>query len=243
MKSTLRAVLLYVKTLMQQLIPLSVSPRVLHEIPYFSQWESPQLVDKILAKEISAKDDPLWKRSGATSEREYVNWSWSVCGMACLKMVLATELHSVIPILNLAHDCEKHGGYKINTVAYTHEEFQNAISGLIFKPCVDYLQTTFQLSAFVNNYMTRNDIISAIYKKQYVIVSVNAKIRDPQSQNSQKGGHLVLITGYDIRKKILYLHNPSGYYGKSQKNAAISFYDFDRFFANRGIVILSKNST
>lgn len=42
---------------------------------YFSQWESPQLVDKILQRSISAIDDPNWKNSGAIDKNEYLNWS------------------------------------------------------------------------------------------------------------------------------------------------------------------------
>ncbi|MEK7571158.1 MAG: hypothetical protein AAB553_02700 [Patescibacteria group bacterium] len=61
-------------------------------IPYFSQWESPTLVDTIVRKKISAKDDPRWKNSGAKTKAEYELWSHNTCGMACLKMILAKEL-------------------------------------------------------------------------------------------------------------------------------------------------------
>jgi hypothetical protein len=36
-------------------------------------------------------DDPLWQQSGAQTVEEYAQWATNLCGMACLKMILATR--------------------------------------------------------------------------------------------------------------------------------------------------------
>ncbi|MFZ1250289.1 MAG: hypothetical protein WAR37_02480 [Candidatus Microsaccharimonas sp.] len=54
---------------------------------------------------------------------------------------------------------------------------------------------------------------------------------------NKKGGHLVLVLGYDLDKRLLYLYNPSGFETYTQEYASISFKDFKKFFGGRGIVI------
>lgn len=73
------------------------------------------------------------------------------------------------------------------------------------------------------------------------MASVSPHIKKPKQFNSKKGGHLILILGYDLDKKILYLHNPSGIYRESQEYAEVSFKDFKKFFDFKGIVICSLN--
>src|SRR3989338_258315 len=73
---------------------------VYKNVPYFSQWESKDLVNDIINKKISAKDDPLWKKSGAKNKKEYELWSWNGCGMACFKMILAYKFKKEIPVVD-----------------------------------------------------------------------------------------------------------------------------------------------
>lgn len=46
-----------------------------------------------------------------------------------------------------------------------------------------------------------------------------------------------LATGYDLDKKLLYINNPSGHKTETQDHAKVSFDDFEKFFAHKGIVI------
>jgi|SRR5215213_9575541 len=81
--------------------PLPASDKYLHHnVPYFSQWESPKLNKQILEKKISTDDDPRWEDSGALTKQEYNQWSWSGCGMACTKMILA-KTSKVVPLVEL----------------------------------------------------------------------------------------------------------------------------------------------
>ena len=61
-------------------------------VPFFSQWETPDMTMDVLAEgaEVALRRDPLWKGSGAETLDEYAVWAANICGMACLKMILAT---------------------------------------------------------------------------------------------------------------------------------------------------------
>src|SRR5690348_738455 len=81
------------------------------DVPYFSQWETADMTSQVLAEgPLALLRDPLWRNSGAETIEEYARWAVNVCGMACLKMILAArgEFH---PILSLARACTDYGGY------------------------------------------------------------------------------------------------------------------------------------
>lgn len=177
---------------------------------------------------MNAKDDPNWKLSGAKSKEEYVSWSWNGCGMACLKMVLAHKQHKTVPLVRLGKKCAKYGGYVMPL-----EES----SGLLYAPFSNFVLQEFGLKAKVVAPMVRQEIINELTNGNYVIASVNSSIRHPASHPKTRGGHLVLVLGYDLNKKELYFHNPSGDTHKTQEYAAIGFGDFKKFFGNRGIII------
>lgn len=206
-------------------------------ISYFSQWESPELVDDILSNKIDARQDPLWKNSGALNPLEYLNWSWSICGIACLKMILESKGNIKYPLIKLAKNGLTHGFYSINKSAYQKEDYVNSISNLKYKPFVKFINENLPLSSIIINSSTLKEIIYYLEKKYFVIASVNAKIRDPKSNPPKKGGHLVLILGYDMKNKTLTFHNPSGIYRKSQEYTKISFSEFNKFFDNKGIIV------
>lgn len=72
----------------------------------------------------------------------------------------------------------------------------------------------------------------------YVIVSVDPRIKDVKNNKSlQKGGHLVLITGFNRQNRTILFHNSDGILDYSQINYEITFNEFLRFFAGRGIII------
>ena len=62
------------------------------KVPYFSQWETPEMTLSVLAEGSAALlRDPLWRQSGAETVEDYARWAVNVCGMACLKMILAAR--------------------------------------------------------------------------------------------------------------------------------------------------------
>ncbi len=201
----------------------------LHEnVPYFSQWESPELVESILSKEISADQDPHWKKSGADSKEEYVAWSWSGCGMACTKMLVAHLKNIDVPLVELGKQCATYGGYTLPV--------EKSV-GLVYGPFVSFAKNDLGLTAKAVFPLLIPEIIEELSAGNYVIASVSPKIRHPSDKPTKKGGHLVLMLGYDLDKQTLYFHNPSGFVNETQEYASISFADFKKFFGGRGIVI------
>lgn len=198
------------------------------EVPYFSQWESPDMTLPLVAEGPSALHrDPLWRNSGAETVEDYARWAVNVCGMACLKMILAVrgEVH---PTLELARACTAYGGYVVN-------EHDGSIKGLIYEPFVRFVRDRFGLSAET---MTNVDIAMVpglLSRRRFFIASVHPGIRWPDRDPPSKGGHLVLVTAASPGE--IRFHNPSGHDRQSQVNATLPLAIFDRFFANRGIAV------
>lgn len=177
---------------------------------------------------LSADADPKWKASGAKAKKEHLEWTWNMCGMACFKMVLVHRNGKAVPLIELGKLCMKYGGYS--------QPFETS-NGLGYKNFITFVKSEFDISARIAAPLLIRDIQVELARGNYVIISVSPAIRDITATPKSKGGHLVLVTGYDLDKKMTYLHNPSGFFGKSQKHAAVPFKDFNRFFAGRGIII------
>ncbi|EJN04189.1 C39 family peptidase [Phyllobacterium sp. YR531] len=196
--------------------------------PYFSQWETPEMTLPVLSEGPAAlRRDPLWRNSGADTIEEYVRWANNVCGMACLKMILAArgEVHST---LSLARACTDYGGYVVN-------ETDDSIKGLIYAPFVTFVTERFGLSAEVRTNVATIDIPEIFSEHEFFMASVNSSIRWPENEPPSKGGHLVLGTG--ASQGSVRFHNPSGHDQVSQADVELPLTRFDRFFANRGIAV------
>lgn len=208
---------------------VTAKPVFIHqEVAYFSQWESPELVKSILNDVIRAEDDPKWRRSGASTPEEYADWSWSGCGLACLKMILAHALKQVIPLVTLGRQALEYGVYRLPLKAHP---------GLYYLPFKEFITKKYGLRARVISGMSMGDIIHALNSQGYVIASVSPEIRSPGSKPVLHAGHLILIIGYDLRRKYIYFHNPSQPTSANQNHSQISFKDFQKFFAYRGVVV------
>lgn len=203
------------------------------------------MVDGILSEKIKAQGDPLWKRSGAKTREEYTIWSWSICGMACLKMILIDKYKKNYALVELGKKCLEYGGYKDNSSKYDTAQLleegksipSSYLDGLFYESFLRFIKKEFGLNGKIIRPMIIGDIIKSLSNQDYVIASVNSSIRNPKLKPKFKGGHLVLVTGYDLNQRLLYIHNPSGFYNKPQEHFPIGFEDFEKFFAYRGVVI------
>ncbi|RUW84413.1 hypothetical protein EOA35_36585, partial [Mesorhizobium sp. M8A.F.Ca.ET.023.01.1.1] len=119
-------------------------------VPFFSQWETPDMTLAVLADgaEAALRRDPLWQGSGAATRDEYAVWAANVCGMACLKMILATR-GQIVPTIELARRCTGYGGYVVN---------EGSIKGLIYAPFVAFVKQEFGLEAEVMTNVATADI-------------------------------------------------------------------------------------
>ncbi len=196
--------------------------------PYFSQWETPAMTLPVLSEGSSALlRDPLWRASGAESVEEYARWAVNICGMACLKMILAARGETYRTV-DLARACTAFGGYVVN-------DEDQSIKGLIYAPFVTFVAETFGLKAKTIPNIPTAGIAPLLEEQAVFIASVNSQIRWPDRQPPSKGGHLVLVTA--ATADAIRFHNPSGHDRDSQANVTLPASTFDCFFANRGIAV------
>ena len=171
--------------------------------------------------------DPLWQRSGAQTVDEYAHWAVNLCGMACLKMILASrgELH---PIVELAKSCASYGGYVVN-------DADGSIKGLIYAPFVRFVGEQFGLHAEVRTEVQTDSLPTLLSEKTFFMASVHHAIRWPDRAPPAKGGHLVLITA--ASPTAIRFNNPSGHDADSRSAVELPLAVFDRFFAGRGVAV------
>ncbi|QTD42073.1 C39 family peptidase [Sporosarcina sp. Te-1] len=198
-------------------------------VPYFAQWESRDLVTDFLTGILDFTEDPLWKLSGAENPEEYAFWSPNICGMACLKMHLAHTKHQVVPTLELMKECRDYGGYIIDD--------DKEVNGLYYHPFVSYIQDKFGLTAEVKENFSTEEMCDFLEEGHVFIASVHPSIRTPDQIPPKKGGHLVYVFAKDTVGKKIIFHNPSGHTPASQENVCLDIEIFNRFYAQRGILI------
>ena len=202
---------------------------VKQKVPYFSQWETPDMTMAVLAEGAQAAllKDPLWASSGARNVEDYARWAGNLCGMACLKMVLAARTGLIVPIMDLAMGCKDYGGYI--------EEPDGKIKGLIYAPFVPFVRDRFGLDSRVVTGVPSKEIGDILTQSQFFIASVHHSIRWQDTEPPAKGGHLVLVTA--LEGNVIRFHNPSGHMAATRENVEMPLETFDKFFAGRGIAI------
>jgi len=200
-------------------------------VPYFSQWESREITSDVLARgsAVALAEDPKWASSGASTIEEYVQWASNLCGMACLKMILAARTGRAIPMLELSRKCTEYGGYTVSSTGQ--------IKGLIYAPFVTFIREEFSIDAEVVTGITADDIPRVLQEAEFFITSVHHSIRWPDREPPSTGGHLVLVL--EAADDIVF-HNPSGHDVGSQEYASIPVPTFSKFFAGRGVAIKER---
>lgn len=188
---------------------------------YFAQWESADLVGEFLAGR-DAATDRQWRNSGAQDVAEYARWADHLCGMACLKMVMAHrgEPHS---IHDLRRPVQALGGYM--------EEPDGHIRGLIYIGAVRWLNARGIAARIV-----LDEPVPELAPGEFYIASVHPMIRTPGSIPPRTGGHLVLVFGRDEQERLRF-HNPSGATRAEQRDVRLPPEAFSRFHADRGILV------
>ncbi|UGQ12463.1 hypothetical protein LO772_02275 [Yinghuangia sp. ASG 101] len=167
-----------------------------------------------------------WDSDGYRSHEEYLFWSRRVCGLACLQSLLLswTDVRlSMRELLALALD---QGCYVV--------EPSGAVQGMLYRPFMAWVSSQF---GFICQLVERTPIqLSSreVRPGQVMIASVSAEIRDPDTSDPHRGGHLVLV--YAAGDGVVRFHNPSGYSHNSD-SASLPLHVFERFHANRGILI------
>jgi Peptidase_C39 like family len=196
------------------------------DVPYFSQWESADLVPAFLSGELPARADPLWAQSEAESPAEYEFWSWRACGVACLRMMLSWWNGDAPASLPLVRECVDSGSYVVKG---------DDVKGLIYAPFSEYVHERWGLDASVHPELGLRSVAQLVNAETLAIISVHPSVRDPRQSPPRAGGHLVLVVGSGPEG--LVLHNPSGLPNASQRFVHVPLERLTPFYAGRGIVV------
>jgi len=212
----------------------SVKPQVENGVSYVGQFASPEFAEKILREGVDKTTDPEWENTGAKLSEEYAKWVLIICGMACTSMALKHFKDKNVGTITLAKDALKHDVYR---------QEGDDISGMQYREYAKWVRG-YGLDARVYSRLTMRGIEYLLSRGRLVIVSVNPNIREYETvSTTQKGGHLVLVTGYNKKNKTVTIHNPSGFTSSNtQQNHTISVLKFFQFYAGRGIAINSLNN-
>ncbi len=206
-----------------------ISGSVQYDVPYVCQFATPASAELSLTKKLAPVDDPHWEKTGAKSPERYAQWAFTMCGMASAAMALGHFKNLQVKPAELAEDALRHGVYI---------ETPDDISSMRYVEFAEWIRG-YGLQAEVYSRLSVMGIRYALSRRKLVIVSVNPNIRGyDTAPKSQKGGHLVLVTGYNIDKNTIAINNPSGFVNSNtQIHHTLPMKEFAKYYAGRGIVI------
>ncbi|GAA1919105.1 C39 family peptidase [Streptantibioticus ferralitis] len=194
-------------------------------MPAHTQYASSHLISAIAYHGLDPAADPAWASTGATTVEEYARWSRNLCGMACLRMLLAHRDGTAPSLFDLAAMARRHRAYV--------EESDGSIKGLIYAPFVAYVHEAHEINATVHRDLSMVELSQLLQAGRMVMASVHKEIRRPDRDPPGRGGHLVLVIGQDECGR-LHWRNPSGHTHQA-RIAAHPPEVFARFFGHRGI--------
>jgi Peptidase_C39 like family len=206
-----------------------ILPSIQYDVPYVCQFAVPASAESSLKKELEPVDDTAWKETGAISPERYAQWAFTMCGMASTAMALGYFKDKKEKPAELAEDALQHGVYL---------EDAHGISDMRYKQFSKWIEKH-GLKARVYSRLSLRGVQYALSNGRLVVISVNPNIRGYETASrTQKGGHLVLATGYDLEKGTVSINNPSGFESMdTQLKHVLPVSEFQKYFAGRGIVI------
>jgi hypothetical protein len=167
-----------------------------------------------------------WASDGYRSHEEYLFWSRKVCGFACLQSLLHgwTDVRLLMgQPLALALDWS----------CYVVEP-SGKVQGLIYRPFMAWVNSQFGFDCQLIEHTPIQVSAREVGHGRAMIASVSPEIRDPATNEPRRGGHLVLI--HATRDGVVRFHNPSGY-SNNAESTSLPMHVFERFHANRGILL------
>ncbi|GAB2724848.1 hypothetical protein [Nocardia thraciensis] len=211
-----------------------------NDLPYFSQWGGLHLNDEVIVRrtdqsrvETLWRDDAPqpdgWRLDGYRSREEYLFWSRRACGLACLQSLLHGWTDTRLSMGVLVRLARDRGCYII--------EPSGNVKGLIYRPFMAWVESQFGFRCELIEHTPIEISAEKIGPGQVMIASVSPEIRDPGTGNPLRGGHLVLI--HEVHNGEVRFHDPSGYSDNSA-STSLPMHVFERFHADRGIMISRK---
>ncbi len=203
--------------------------RVRNSVPYVSQFANPAWAEMVLKDGQPLSKDMLWPESGAETIAEYEQWALNACGMACASMAISFFTKKDYPVVKLGRDALRAG-------VYTQED--DGISTMQYRPFTKWI-AKFGITGKVYTKLTLRGLHTLLAQDALVIASVNPNIRGYNTvPNTQVGGHLILVTGYNKTDNTVTFHNPSGFENsQSQSYHTVPLKEWHIYFAGRAIAV------
>jgi hypothetical protein len=193
------------------------------------QYESVDRVLDLVSGALPVADDPLWRCSGAPTAAEYAAWAPRICGLACLRMVLAHWSDAAPRSWELLSACQPYGVYDAGGPASP---------GLRYRPFLRFVAEQHGIGGSVVEAPVGEAVDRGVLGAGgFLVWSVHPGIRHPAAPPPSVGGHLVLVHGVDHGQGTIAFCNPSGH-TPAARAARLPLAVFERFAAPRGMAIL-----
>ncbi len=198
-------------------------------VPFVCQFSTPENAEPSLRGTLAPLEDNSWEQSGAVSQQRYSDWAFTMCGMASTAMVLGYFLNQRILPAVLAEDSLKHNVYM---------DDGDEISAMKYRQYASWIKK-YGLTAEIYTRLSVRGLEHSLTLGKLVIVSVSPNIRGfNTAPTTQKGGHLVVVTGYNLANQTITINNPSGFTStNTQQNQQLPVAEFRKYYAGRGIVV------
>ncbi|MDD7804929.1 MAG: hypothetical protein PUP46_05095 [Endozoicomonas sp. (ex Botrylloides leachii)] len=164
-----------------------------------------------------------YQAEGFDSFDEALSWTDRICGLACLKMVIAQLTQQVVPLKRLLDQGLAMNGYK-KGVGWIHQKLADMVMA--------YGVSAQCQSIGDHLYLIDN----ALEQRKLVIASVSCGFNP-----DKKGGHLVLIIGRN--KESYIIHHPSAKENEQWSHHTLSTTAFQQCFSVEGNIIIISGST
>ncbi|MGH8968283.1 MAG: hypothetical protein ACRDXB_23560, partial [Actinomycetes bacterium] len=126
-----------------------------------------------------------WASHGYRSREEYLFWSRNVCGLACLQSLLHAWTDVRLPMGELVALALDRGCYVV--------EPTGKVQGLIYRPFMAWVSSQFGFHCELVERTPIGVSTRDLQPGQVMIASVSPEIRDSDTPEPRRGGHLVLV--------------------------------------------------
>ena len=207
------------------------------DVPYYSQFSSPELVLPIIRGDIKAEDDPRWSEFGAETKETYAHWSRKACGIASLKMAIEALGGPKLRMMEWIEEALSINGFLPRDKVAPGKPSGWIHAALVKLACLHGLDGELLAPASLEQ------IAENIAQSKVVIASVSHELGE-RFKISINSGHLVLVHGYSVVGKnieALLINNPSGRYEELRQNCWIPARRFASGFSGRVIALFRRD--
>lgn len=211
-----------------------------YTINYYSQWESRNLNKSIELHTIEAKEDPLWRNSGAGSKEEYELWSKNICAIACFKMVadnlgfISKEIKSI----SFAKQSIRYG-------IYIYKENEKKIEGIFWQPFQNFFLEKYKIKSYIIKCLTITKICQLLLNNKIIFLSVSPFFHydTNRAKFTKRVGHIILVHGFVSKNGIIqgfFIKDPGAWIENNSQECFVNTKKFLSNYSGRAFVINSK---